>query len=364
MNNVQRGWVWRTFRFDIGRKVMAFGLASVLWYLLFTWVVEKDGKALPVVSVATIDDARQQAEITPGVYLVVPEGLIVRSNRPAKIDIDYAGSREEIRDLRPSVIIELTDALLGTDDEGEITIPITRNKFRFRGNEPDFSEFKIRDEKLTVDIVRESVAEITIGGANARVFGRPQESYSFESGSITTVPNTVAIRGPKPLIDGFVSDPSTLALEPVSVEGRLGQVRQNVDLDEQLRASQVELLSGLVMVTVPIQPDPMSKELRSVPVHYVGDDDLALAGRRVKVTTREIDLLVSGPKAIVNRGEDWLRRKIFLRHQWSGDLEEGREPVNIVIDLADADELSQLTVTDRMGGPPQITFELEAIDDG
>ena len=364
MSDAQRSWVWRTFRYDIGRKVMAFGLASVLWYLLFTWVVEKDGKSLPVVSVATIDDARQQAEITPGVYLVVPEGLIVRESRPAKVDIDYAGRREDISDLRPSVIIELSDALLGNADEDELEFAITRNKFRFRGDEPDFSEFKIRDEKLVVDAVRETTADIAISAVNARVLGSPQENYSYESGSISTFPNTISVRGPKPVIDGFLRDPSSLVLEPVSVEGRLGQVRQPVDLAEELRARQVELLGPLVMVTVPIQPDPSSQELRSVPIEYVGVDDLALEGLRVKDTTLEVDLLVSGPKSIVNRGEEWLRRRIFLRHEWSSDLEEGREDVKVVIDLADADELQQLTVTDMMGNTPQITFELEAIEDG
>lgn len=359
----ERGWLWRTFRYDIGRKVMALGLASVLWYLLFTWVVETDGKSLPVVTVATLDEARQQAEITPGVYVVVPEGLIVRGTRPEKVDIDYGGPREQIRGLRPSVVLELSDSDLGDDDELALTRRITRNKFEFRGEEPEFSEFKIRDERLTIDVVRESTAELTLSSANAQVLGRPQDGYSYQSRKISIYPSTVRVRGPKPLIDEFVADSTTLRLEPVMVEGRLGDVRQSVGLANELVDQQVRLLGGLVVVTVPIEPDPSSIELRSVPIDYVGLDALERAGRRVKEATREVDLVVRGPKAIINRGEDWLRRRIFLRYAWTADLEIGNEPVVVAVDLADADELQQLTVTARDGGGrPEIEFELEPIE--
>lgn len=358
----ERSWLWRTFRYDIGRKVMALGLASVLWYLLFTWVVEADGKSLAVSTVDTLDAARQQAEITPGVYVVVPEGLILRSARPAKVDIDYKGSREEIRGLRPSVVIELTDSMLGDDDERSLRIPITRAKFEFRGEEPEFSEFKIRDERITLDVVREKAVDLTLSSANAQVIGRPQDGYSFERRNISLYPSTVRVRGPKPLVDGFVADPSTLQLEPVSVEGRLGDVVDRVGLDPVLVDQQVRLTSGLVVVTVPVEPDPSSIVLRSVPVDYVGQDVLARDGRRVKEATTELDLVVRGPKAIINRGEDWLRRRIFLRYAWTPGLEMSREPVVVAIDLADADELQQITVTDGDGDALEIEFELEPID--
>lgn len=357
------GFLYRTFRRDVGRKAMSLLLALVLWVLLFSLVVLEGRKSMDVRMVSSRVEAERQAEITDAVYVVVPSGLIVRDVMPQRVNVSYAGASEEMRDLRASVILELDESDLDDEDEAKLPRSIAREDFRFRPALPDFSRFEIdkATETLELDVAVAATAELRLSEANVPVEGQPREGHSYLRKRMAIYPNTVRISGPKPELDRIELDPGLLQFEPVRVAGRIDTVTQSVPLAAEWRSRHVSLLTtaGSVLVTVPLEADYGSIELRSMVVYYLGEDDLRRHDKELVNATRELDVLVTGPPAVVNREADYLRRRILLIVKPAvGGLELVDEAVEVVIVLDQAELLSQVTVTGTDGNEATVYYEI------
>ena len=354
-------------RRDIGRKLFSFFLALVLWWLLFLFVVGEREIVLNLVRVSTVAEAEQQA--SSAVYLVVPENLLIRNWAPGSLEVDVKGEKDVVNGLRFRAILSLDPDTLGDQDEGEYRWKITRKTFRFEGGEePSLIEFTPKVDEIVVSVARRGTAEISLSSANAPITGTPQEGYEVQSSLVRIYPNRVVISGPSKEVDWVVENPERLQLSPVSVEGRLGEVSQSVSLAPELvdRLLRFDSSNETLNVIVPIRPVRSQVDLSSMPVHYLNEDALLIHGMELVSTTEEIDIVIEGPRAILNRGPDWLRGRVTLWHDWtgSGDLEQATQRVRVSVTLEDAEDAASLRVMDTSGRDPEIRYELRKLRDG
>lgn len=84
---MNRSLVYRVFRRDVGRKLVALMLAVVVWLLLTELVSGERNVPLDVRIVATRAEAEQLRSTVPAVYVVVPEHLLVSNLVHKTVDV-------------------------------------------------------------------------------------------------------------------------------------------------------------------------------------------------------------------------------------------------------------------------------------
>ncbi|HZJ72171.1 MAG TPA: YbbR-like domain-containing protein [Planctomycetota bacterium] len=317
--------IWKTTRHDIGRKLTALVMASALWLVLQSLVIGRQPLELQVRAVATQAEADQQRLTTPGVYLIVPDELIVRSMSDPRVHLTISGLRDEVVGLNMSAKLVFTVADLGGEDEITLSRPLERDSFSVPGQPmPKLTSFRVRPEVLQVTLARRDTAEITLTADNVVTAGKPKDHYFFRSSSIKLYPNTVDLTGPRTVIEPLLEDASRIKLEPVDLSGRSSTVSQPVGLSAELREKGVTLQSGRsqdqVLVTVPIEPEDIVRELYSVPIVYRNADALELRHppQRASNFPKSMDVKVWGPPPELNgRTDDDLLANIVLVFDWS-----------------------------------------------
>lgn len=354
---------WHLLRHDIGRKLTAVALAVGLWYGLEYYVTGDRVFDLDVRLASSRADADLQRNVASAVYLIVPSDVIVRSSTsPRRVSVRVKGLRSELEGLELSALLEIDPEVLGERDEHTVELLLDRAVFKTRGREPDFSEFSVTPRKLDVSLARRAEAEFALGAANVTVRGQPKEGYAFDSGRMVVRPNRVRLSGPRSEVEALQADPSRLRLAPVDLEGRVFEVSQQVSLDRERVDRSVELRTagGVVEVTIPIQPRPVTRELLAIPVNYVNEDALVQTRRKVAFATPELDLKVTGPRALLDAlGNEALLSRIRLQWDWNeARLHQAHEPVRVFTERLPDD----LVITDLDGRPPEIEYRLEPLE--
>jgi hypothetical protein len=354
--------LWKIIRRDIGRKLTAFIVAVVLWTTLANVLTEERLLQFNIQVVDTVAEADQERSRTPAVYLVVPPELIVRDMSPGRVRVDVKGLKDDVSDLDVSAVIVLQPDALGDQDEAVVPVLLDRDQFKGREREPSLSEFNINPPRIDVTLARKAEAELLLGPENVVVVGRPREGYAFDESSIRVTPNRVTIEGPSSAVDNLVANPGQLKLRAVSVEGRILEVSQQVDIDKEKVDRSVSLLTtgGVVEVSIPVRPRDITREVFSVPVSYENEDLLSIDKRRVVVTTETLDLLVTGPRPVLEGlTPEQLAERIRPVFDWSEvSLTLGDEKVRLYRDgLPDS-----VRITDLDGRPPEIHYRLETAD--
>jgi hypothetical protein len=317
--------IWKTTRHDIGRKLTALVMASALWLVLQSLVIGRQPLELQVRAVATQAEADQQRLTTPGVYLIVPDELIVRSMSDPRVHLTISGLRDEVVGLNMSAKLVFTVADLGGEDEITLSRPLERDSFSVPGQPmPKLTSFRVRPEVLQVTLARRDTAEITLTADNVVTAGKPKDHYFFKTSSIKLYPNTVDLIGPRTVIESLRQDTSKVKLEPVDLANRSLNVSQPVGLAQELRDQGVTMQSGRgqqqVVVTVPLEAEDIEVQLFSVPIVYLNEDALALRPSRQKASNfpRTMDIKVVGPPSELNgRTEADLLSNIVLVFDWS-----------------------------------------------
>jgi hypothetical protein len=354
--------LWMLVRHDIGRKIMALVVAVALWYSLATRLTLDRRIQLEVREVASRAEAEQLRSSAPAVYLVVPPEFIVRDKPRRHVRVDVRGNKDEVRNMELSAILEIELDALGGQDEAVIPMPLVRSLFKVQGGEFSLSEFDVKPPKLDIRLARRREAEITLGPENVVVVGRPLEGYTFDQNSIRVAPNRVRISGPISQVEMLAGHPEQLKLVPINIDRRILEVSQQVGIDVEKVDRSVTLLTtgGLVEVSIPVRPRDITKELLSVHVTYENEDLLLLNKRRVVFATETIDLLVTGPRSVLEGlTREQLAERIRPMFDWSQvTLTLGDEPVSIFrIGLPDS-----VRVTDSEGRPAEIHYSLETTD--
>jgi hypothetical protein len=355
--------VWMLFRHDIGRKLTALVVAVALWYSLANRLTLDRRIQLQVREVASRAEADQLRNTAPAVYLVVPREFIVRDKSRKTIRVDVRGNKDEVRNLELSAVLEIELDALGSQDEAVIPIPLARSLFKAQSGELGLSELDVRPPILDVHLARRREAEITLGPSNVVVVGRPRQGYAFDESRIRVAPNRVRISGPTSQVESLASNPEQLKLVPIDIEGRILEVSQQVGIDVEKVDRSVSLLTtgGLVEVSIPVRPRDITKELLSLPVSYENEDALGLSKRRVVFATETVDLLVTGPRSVLESlSREELAEKIRPVFDWSQvTLTLGDEPVKIFTGVGLPDSVR---ITDTDGRPVEIHYSLETTD--
>ena len=360
--------LWTTTRHDIGRKLTALVMATSLWLLLQNLVIARQPLELPVRPVATQADADTQRATTPGIYLIVPDELIVRSVSDPRVHLTVSGLRDEVTGLSMSARLPFTVADLGGADEITLTRPLERDAFDSPGQkEPHLTSFRVRPDVLTVTLARRDTQEVPLTADNVVTAGRPKDKYLFRSSKISLQPSVVRITGPAKVIGPLAADPAKIKLAPVDIADRSTTVSQEVGLSPELDALGVSLAGGTesVLVTVIIEADDVTKDLFSVPIVYRNEDVLEL--RKLRATKPStVDIRVVGPPSeILGLTDEDLLASIVLVFDWraqpdsfTGQVGEATGKLGVgTIGLPDT-----VRVTDPKGGEIRIEYSLEPLN--
>ncbi|HZL99079.1 MAG TPA: hypothetical protein VFD43_02410 [Planctomycetota bacterium] len=316
--------LWRTTRHDIGRKLTALGMAVALWLVLQGLVIARQPLELPVRPVATQAEADQERLSTPGVYLIVPDELIVRAVSEPRVHVTVSGLRDQVVGLNMSAKLLFTLADLGEADEIALTRPLERDVFAVPQGQvlPRLTSFRVRPEALTITLARRATAEVTLSAENVETSGAPKEGYFFRSSSIRLSPSTVGLTGPLSVLGPLLADPAKVKLDPVAMTGKSVTVSQWVGLSRELREQGVSLQSGgsgQVLVTVPIEAEHVTKDLFAVPIEYRNEDVLELRQQRVTSCPKTLDIRLVGPPAELDGRPEDLLANIVLVFDWERD---------------------------------------------
>jgi len=355
-------WLWMLFRNDIGRKLTALIVAVALWYSLANRLTLDRRIQLQVREVASRVEADQLRSTAPALYLVVPPELIVSNASRKTIRVDVRGHKDEVRNLELSAVLEIEPDALGSQDEAVISVPLVQSLFKVQGGEFGLTDFDVKPSVLDIRLARRREVEITLGSENVVVVGRPREGYAFDESSIRVAPNRVRISGPISQVETLARNSDQLKLVPIDVDGRILEVSQQVGIDVEKVDRSVSLLTtgGLVEVSIPVRPKEITKELLSIRVSYENEDALRMDKRRVVSATETIDLLVTGPRSVLEGlTREQLAERIRPVFDWGQvTLTLGDEPVRIYRDgLPDS-----VHVTDGDGRPAEIHYSLESTD--
>ncbi len=360
-------WLYHVVRDDIGRKLFALVLALLLWAYLFNALIEDRELEFEIEQVGTRQEAIANA--ADSLFIVVPDGLIVRGIRPAKISVDVKGAKDVMNQLDMLAIVELSiDDLPSGKDEHTVQVPVVRGLFKARqGEEPEFLEFVPKKEQLEITIARKLSADVPLDASNVEISGLPLKGHEFQTSRIRVFPNTARITGPKQEIARLFADPTLLSLQPVNVEGKLGEVSQSVGLSEDLLDRQVtlETRDEVVDVIVPIEPRREEIQLVAVPVQYINENKLMLSRKRVVSKTETVDLVVRASRSITDRGPVWLREQLRLEFNWedvSPNIEQASPAVDVWFKqgMPDPTEIEVLDIDRRA---PQIDYVLKSTED-
>jgi len=314
--------LWTTTRHDIGRKLTALVMATALWLVLQSLVIASQPLELPVKAVATQADADQERATTPGIYLIVPDELIVRSVSDPRVHLTVSGLRDEVEGLSMSTRLLFTVADLGAADEITLSRPLERGAFDPPAGQvkPHLTSFRVRPEVLEVTLARRDTAEVTLTADNVVTAGPPKPGYLFRNSRITLQPVTVSLSGPARVIEPLLADPSRIKLEPVDIAGKSWTVSEWVGLAQELLDQGVTLQpggNGEVLVTVPIESEPIVRKLLDVPIEYRGEDVLQIRRQKASNFQKSVDIQVIGPPSELDSlsDEDLLAR-IVLLYDW------------------------------------------------
>ena len=351
---------WRVVRKDIGRKLTALGCALLFWGVLENLVVgDRPDIKLDVRKVATLEEA-DQSRVNAGIYLVVPNDLIVLGTEPSEVKLHVKGLKDDVANLNLSAVMSFDATMLAGLDEGTIPVTLDRDTFKSRGDPPRLTYFKVHPDSLQVRLARRATADITLSSQNVTTTGKPRQGFSFDNARTTVRPSNVTVSGPRKEIEKLRKDPTLPGLTPVDIADRSATVTQVVGLPQSLIDAGVTLQTpgSVVDVSIFLEPEEMTKVVVSVPVDYRNAEALTLNKWTIKKKTETLDLKVIGPAAELDAIKtDDLRRRISLVYDWAdATLPLARPKVRIF-----RDGLFNMRIVSENDEEPQIEYALETM---
>jgi len=353
----------RVFRRDIGRKLVALMIAVIVWWLLSLYVSDSREISLEVVPVRERADAEEQRLVNPAFYVVVPEGLIVRSVNAKQVRVTVRGLRSEVARMERELyaIHQIPAGAVGAENEKNHAIRLSESMFRIERGLPSASEINFDPLEFSLLLAQEARRTFDLAAGNVTITGTPREGHMFDSETCRIRPSQVELVGPRAIVDAYMAVPTDLRLEPVDITGKAFSVTRQVGLDREKVHPSVTMLTQneLVEVTVDVFPEPVARRLLRVPVEYNGEELLVTRNLRVAEATATLDVIVHGPPDSLDKYTDVdLRKAIKLVYDWSATtVEQGRDHVSFF-----GNGLPGVTITDVDGRTLEIVFRLDRIE--
>jgi hypothetical protein len=368
---VSESIVWNVFRKDIGRKLTALGLAVGVWFWLANNLVGERRFLLEIRVVETRREAEDAQVGVPALYVVKPEQFILLEGDSVQASVVVRGLKTDLELLELSAVFEVPlDAIpdqnstpdLQASNEGEgIWTLLLNNPAQFRAIGATLDELELEVIPPVIDLLlaRKARAVVELGPENVQLHGEPQSGY--EVGLSMVVPNQVGLIGPQRNINAIVADPTLLKFETINLDGKSFTVHQYVGLDRDIVDRPVQLdRTEVVRVTVPIYEKDSLLELYTVPVRYVNEEGLERRGMELVDADQELDLLVTGPKVVLDRySEEQMREMIRLEFNWK---DAKHRVANIEVKVLMDDKLpDSIQIFDIDGGAPEIMYTLRNV---
>lgn len=250
---------WHPFR-NVGLKVAALGLGSLLWFTVTGEQVERKVTRVPIV------------------YRNLPASLEI-TDQPDSVDVSIRGRYADISRIQEISIV----ADLGASGPGANVLPLRVDQV----NVPQGVQVvQVDPGTVTVYLERADVARVPI---EPNVQGEP--AAGFRLGEVLVEPATVEIVGPL----SRLKRTTTAVTERLSVDGRgAGSFSQVVSVgvgDAQLRLRQ----PTTARVTVTIEPEPRERQFENL---AVGLGNLP-AGREAEADPASVVVVLRGqPEAL------------------------------------------------------------------
>jgi len=256
---------------NLGLKVMAIALASLLWLTVAGQHVVERSLRVPLE------------------FRNIPKALEIVGNTPDTIDVRVRGSSAVLTRLQPGEIVAVLD-VSGARTGSRL--------FQVRADEvraPFGVEVtQVVPSTLALELERSARRKVSVVPA---VDGQPAPGYVV--GTKTVDPPTVDIIGP----ESRVRQISEATTEPVSIKGARARVRDTVNvgvIDSAVRLAQPQT----AQVTIDIWPAPVEHRLLDVPIRWrnlSGGLSAQLSPSLTNVTVRGTNELVAGlrPDAIL-----------------------------------------------------------------
>ena len=359
---MSRSGAWRLLRKDFGRKTVALTLAVLVWLLLSLLVSGGRDLKLEVRIVAKRAEAEQNRNSVPAIYVVVPPHLIVRNLVHGEVTVHLKGLRRDIDEVELHAILEVPPDVMAGKDEREYFIVLESGMIRSRTGAPKVSdEISFSPRQVRLLLAEKTSQTFDLGPINVSTTGVPRPGHAIDNSTFRVSPNQVTLTGPKSAIAMLEANPALLQFSPVNVEGQSYDVMRQVRLDPEKvdRGITLDTVGNAVMVTVPIRPHDVERELLSVPVEYQNEEFLATRDQRLVEATESLDLKVIGPPSVLDPlSEKQLRAAIALHYDWrTVSLPQASDPVRVLDELPDS-----VRFTDTHDRELRIEYRLEMIE--
>lgn len=219
----------------IGLKLLSVGLAVALW--------------MAVSGERTVERMFR----VPLELQQFPAGLELQGEVPSTVEVRVRGASGSLARLDPADVIAEIDMRGAHPGRRLFPLPLSQVRAPF-----DVQVLQVTPSSIAMVLEPTAGREVPI---EPTIDGKP--APGFVVAKVTCDPTTVDVVGP----ESSVKRLTEALTEPVSVAGARTAVRQNVVLglpDPALRFKSRRTAS----VTVSIQPAPLERSLRDVPVHF------------------------------------------------------------------------------------------------
>jgi hypothetical protein len=328
-------FLYRAFRKDIGRKLMALLLALIMWIYVAQKVVDNKVHSLNIQVVTGMDAyIEESAKVGEGFFIILPETLMEWGGigdsallEEKTLEVTLSGPIERLPSKLVGKYEIITRTHMGDRDARTVTIDIIREFFKdlagTRGVRVRFDPAKIE-----VRLAKRKEHKIRLTADNLTIAGElpPESEVSYDSSLVTFEPNPVVIVGPAPVIDRIEENPSLFRLEEVDI----GSVRKDSSLDlrpsQEMRGDKISLRTrdNLVRVNLRLQDREEKVTLRGVPLTLL-DSLKPLTDQereRLKPDQETVDLVLRGaPSAFPTLSAEQLVPRVMPVI----DLQGGRE---------------------------------------
>ncbi|RKY17738.1 MAG: hypothetical protein DRQ55_15050 [Planctomycetota bacterium] len=353
--------IFTILRKDLGRKLVALVLALIVWFVLDHNLSDKRPFTLDVEIFKLRSEAEKERKTRPGIFIVVPDHIIVRNLPRTQITVEVRGLKTDVDGMELSAVLETPEDVLGQEHEVRHSFVLDRSQFRSQRGAISASEFRIRPRRINLILAERTSQTFDLDFSNVQVAGIPRGGHYVDTTQCRVEPSQVELTGPRSAIAGLRADPSRLRLESVDMNGQGLDVARQVGLDPELIAQGIELVTAgkVVSVLVPVLPEETEQELLSVPVQYDSAGDLVLRNLRLVEATPSLDLIVGGPRHVLDAlTDEQLRKSITLKFDWrDAGLEMATEKVRIHSSLPGSVRVLGL---DRR--EPEIHYQLAPIE--
>jgi hypothetical protein len=249
------------FTRDLGRKLLALGLAMLVWWRVNLGIEHDDSIDFVITTAGSPSNVAHTIEIS------VPEGWKLVSPSPGTkrpvnlygVDMDVESFRQAGVDAKYSVSVSLN---VDSSSSDRVIVDVTYEQLEW------FDSVRVEqllagatNEILSLTLERIEQANHFLELSSLELVGQVSDGFEADLDEIEFSPSSVEIRGPRTQMDSFRGDPATWEdplFEPVALTDHRSSVRAQLVLSQQAISLGMSMREDSVEVTIPVYPFDLS----------------------------------------------------------------------------------------------------------